>query len=487
MSGWVILVDHQKDMPNAETPHKVISAKDYLARPQLFENQRPKIINLSRRYDYQTRGYYCSLLAEARGHRVLPTVEAILELSGEALYRHALPELEESLDQAAARLPSVTSEPFSLLVCFGRVADPAFERFGRLAFDWFRAPAFEVQIKADGRKLTIVKLRQKSIHQLTPQQREFFSAALHAHTRREWKSPKNRSVPDWSIAVLHDPDAALPPSGPDTLKHFARVAEKMGVEVEPIVKRDLARLAEFDALFIRETTSIDDHTYRFARRAQQEGMPVIDDPISMIRCTNKVYLHEVMTKAAVPTPKTLLLSMGEDLARAADELGFPVVLKAPDSSFSRGVHKAESQEALQILAKRLFKDTDMLLAQEFMPTTFDWRVGVLAGRPIFTARYKMARGHWQIVRHRPDGKVIEGGAQAVAVEDAPAAVVETAVKAAGLIGDGLYGVDNKETDGGVAVIEINDNPDIHHGWEDEIAKDAVWRALVTWFVERLEA
>jgi glutathione synthase/RimK-type ligase-like ATP-grasp enzyme len=207
----------------------------------------------------------------------------------------------------------------------------------------------------------------------------------------------------------------------------------------------------------------------------------------MIRCTNKVYLHEVMTKAGVPTPKTLLLSAGDDLARAADELGFPVVLKAPDSSFSRGVHKAETLEALQTLAKRLFKDTDMLLAQEFMPTTFDWRVGVLDGRPIFASRYKMARGHWQIVRHRPDGRVTEGGSQAVAVEDAPAAVVEAAVKAAGLIGDGLYGVDIKEIDGGVAVIEINDNPDIHHGWEDEIAKDAVWRALVTWFVTRLEA
>jgi glutathione synthase/RimK-type ligase-like ATP-grasp enzyme len=79
-----------------------------------------------------------------------------------------------------------------------------------------------------------------------------------------------------------------------SIKHFARIAEKMSVDVEPITKRQLAELAEFDGLFIRETTSIDNHTYRFARRAWQEGMPVIDDPISMIRCTNKVFLMELL-------------------------------------------------------------------------------------------------------------------------------------------------------------------------------------------------
>ena len=36
MTGWVVLVDHARDFPNAETPHKVITTRDYLARPKLF-------------------------------------------------------------------------------------------------------------------------------------------------------------------------------------------------------------------------------------------------------------------------------------------------------------------------------------------------------------------------------------------------------------------------------------------------------------------
>jgi glutathione synthase/RimK-type ligase-like ATP-grasp enzyme len=31
-------------------------------------------------------------------------------------------------------------------------------------------------------------------------------------------------------------------------------------------------------------------------------MPVIDDPVSMIRCTNKVYLDELMAANGIPVP-----------------------------------------------------------------------------------------------------------------------------------------------------------------------------------------
>ena len=63
----------------------------------------------------------------------------------------------------------------------------------------------------------------------------------------------------------------------------------------------------------------------------------------------------------------------------------------------------------------------------------------------------------------------------------------TAVAAARCIGDGLYGVDLKETDDGVFVIEVNDNPNLDHGWEDSGEKDEVWIRLTQWFLERLDA
>lgn len=485
MTGWVILVDQPRDLPNAETPHKVITTSDYLARPRLFDLGRPKLVNLSRSYAYQSKGYYASLLAEARGHRIVPTVETMLELREAKLYEHALPELENELNRCARRAELEIEEELKLLVCFGIARDARFEGFGRLLFDWFRCPALEVSIEP-GKWLSIDRIRPRTVTRLANGEGEFFREALHRHTQREWRAPKARTVAKYDLAVLLDPNEKLPPSSVASIKHFARIAERHSVDVEPISRRQLAELAEYDGLFIRETTSIDNHTYRFARRAMQEGMPVIDDPISMIRCTNKVFLMELLGANAVPMPQTVMLAGMDDLPLAMDELGLPLVVKIPDGSFSRGVHKVSTPDEFRRIAAELFEETDLVLAQKFLPTEFDWRVGVLSGEPLFVCQYRMARGHWQIVKHGPNGASREGGFKTFDIDEAPPAVIDIALRAARPIGDGLYGVDLKQTDHGIVVMEVNDNPNLDHGVEDLVGKDEVWAKLLKWFIDRLE-
>ncbi|MCC6775490.1 MAG: RimK family protein [Hyphomicrobiales bacterium] len=485
MTGWVILVDQSKDLPNADTPHKVITTSEYLARPRLFDAGRPKLVNLARSYAYQSKGYYASLLAEARGHRVVPTVETMLELREAKLYEHALPELEDELNRCARRADFQPEGEIKLLVCFGIARDQRFESFGRLLFDWFRCPALEVTVEP-GQWLSIDRIRPRNITRLVNGEAAFFRESLHQHTKREWRDPKARTVAKYDLAVLYDPNEKMAPSSPASIKHMARIAERLSVDVEPITRKQLAELAEYDGLFIRETTSIDNHTYRFARRAWQEGMPVIDDPISMIRCTNKVFLMELLGQNQVATPPTVLLAESGDLPRAMDELGLPLVVKIPDGSFSRGVHKVSTADELRRVADELFEETDLLLAQKFLPTEFDWRVGVLAGEPLFVCQYRMARGHWQIVKHRPDGSAREGGFRTFELDQAPRDLIDIAVRAARPIGDGFYGVDVKETDHGFIVMEVNDNPNLEHGIEDQIGKDEIWTRLLKWFIERFE-
>jgi glutathione synthase/RimK-type ligase-like ATP-grasp enzyme len=485
MTGWVILVDQPKDLPNAETPHKVITTSEYLARPRLFDMGRPKLVNLARSYAYQSKGYYASLLAEARGHRVVPTVETMLELREAKLYEHALPDLEDELNRCARRADLQPEGELKLLICFGIARDARFESFGRLLFDWFRCPALEVIVEP-GTWLSIERIRPRNINRLANGEGEFLRESLHQHTKRDWRNPKARAVSKYDLAVLYDPNEKMPPSSPASIKHFARIAEKLSVDIEPITKRQLAELAEYDGLLIRETTSIDNHTYRFARRAWQEGMPVIDDPISMIRCTNKVFLMELLGSNQVPTPPTVILQEGGDLAKAMDELGLPMVVKIPDGSFSRGVHKVSTPEELRRITDELFEETDLVLAQKFLPTEFDWRVGVLAGEPLFVCQYRMARGHWQVVKYRADGSSHEGGFRAFDVSQAPPEVIDIAVRAARPIGDGFYGVDLKQTDRGIVVMEVNDNPNLEHGIEDQVGKDEIWVRLLKWFTERFE-
>ena len=483
--SWVIITGKQTDLSQVDTPHKIITNRDYLTHPGLFRGQRPKIINLSNRYDYQSRGYYASLLAGSRGHRVIPSVETMIDLSEPKLYENALPELEQALNRCRKDLGGTFPEKVTIF--FGIGPSKAWERFSKLLFDWFRAPALEVTIKDAADWASIRKIGLHSLLRMTPAEKTRFLTCLQSYTGREWRDSRARTPARYAFATLVDPNEELPPSSISSLRHWSRIAEKMGVEVEPIGRKDLPKLANYDALFIRETTSISNHTYRFARRAEQEGMPVIDDPLSMIRCTNKVYLHELMSHNQVAMPQTVMIAGPSDFQLAADTLGFPLVLKIPDSSFSRGVKKVSGFEELKTLAGQWMEDSDLLIAQRFIPTAFDWRIGVLGGQPLFAVQYLMAKQHWQIVNHKANGKPEEGGFKSFTLKQAPAAVVDTAVRAARCIGDGLYGVDIKETDEGIFVIEVNDNPNLDHGCEDSGEKDEVWVRLTQWFLDRLEA
>ena len=143
----------------------------------------------------------------------------------------------------------------------------------------------------------------------------------------------------------------------------------------------------------------------------------------------------------------MILDRG-NLKAIGSQLGFPMVLKMPDSSFSRGVFKVSDEAELKARASKLLEDSDLILAQEYVPTQFDWRVGVLNREPLYVCQYFMPKNHWQIVKHEPNGKIREGTFKTHSIEQAPREVTELGCRAASLIGDGLYGVDIKQTDGG---------------------------------------
>jgi glutathione synthase/RimK-type ligase-like ATP-grasp enzyme len=117
--------------------------------------------------------------------------------------------------------------------------------------------------------------------------------------------------------MLQDPAEAMPPSNKKALKHFIEAGKELGIEVDPVTRNDFARLAEYDGLFIRETTALDNHTYRFANKAEKEDMVVIDDPVSILRCTNKIYLHDLLKPQAAhaahrdPVPRRCRRSLAE--------------------------------------------------------------------------------------------------------------------------------------------------------------------------------
>ena len=209
--------------------------------------------------------------------------------------------------------------------------------------------------------------------------------------------------------------------------------------------------------------------------------------MSILRCTNKIYLADLLKTHKIPTPKTVIINQPshDALMKLEQEIGFPMVLKIPDGSFSRGVIKVENPTELMEQSKVLLKESVMLLAQEYMYTQYDWRIGILNNRPLFACRYYMVDDHWQIYKHESQ-ETQSGGFETLPTFEAPKAVIDIAMKAAKLIGNGFYGVDIKRSGHRVVVIEVNDNPSIDSDVEDKYLGEELYTEIMKDFLQRME-
>jgi glutathione synthase/RimK-type ligase-like ATP-grasp enzyme/gamma-glutamyl:cysteine ligase YbdK (ATP-grasp superfamily) len=507
-------------------PASIVEADRYLEGGEEMADPRATVVNLCRSTRYGSRGYYVSLLADARKQQVLPTVDtsqglqepygrfralqeagvatidaAEMRVRGRELdvpHAEPSPPAADAEDDPPVRFPvplvrangegcrpARAGEYVETLVYLGSCADPRFQRAALAVFREWPAPVLKLQLVHEDEEWKVTQVAAVPPHHLSDEERASLVAALGDEQRvlrRGREAP--RETVRASIAVLVEPGDPFSPSSPETIDRLERVAARMNVHVARIGLGDMRKLPEYDALFIRALTGVSEPAFQFALRAESLDMPVVDDPQSIIRCGNKVFLEELLRREGIPTPRTLIVTRTTRWS-AVEALGLPFVIKLPDGSFSAAVHKITGRDEFRRRSKEMFDKSPLLIAQEFLPTDFDWRVTVLGGRLLFAARYYMARGHWQI-RTEVKGTERYGKVQAVPREDAPADVVETALRAAALIGDGLYGVDLKETERGPVVIEINDNPNIDVGYEDAEDGNAVYEDLVSYFVHRIE-
>ena len=481
----LIIIDDLTDWQPYHPSQSIISASDYI---QQAGKHRAPIINLCGDLSYLSTGYYVSLLAEARGQRALPSVSAINDLANLSHYQLFLSDSSKLLNRFVAQHQPNEPKRVRLLLCFGRTAYPELEDLARHIFETYPCPVLEVEFAFEGR-WHLNAIRNRSLSDLNDQEQTLFGESLEYFSKRVWRKARSRKEYRYDLAILHDPNERIPTSDKKALQKFIRAAKEYGIEAELITAADFGRLLEFDALFIRETTRINHYTYHFAKKAEANGLVVIDHPDSILRCANKVFLNEMLQKNKIPQPETELLVMGNDIDYAAigERFGYPVVLKIPDGSFSIGVEKARNADEFRKVAEDLFKTSTILLVQEFLPTDFDWRIGVLNNRVIYACKYFMARNHWQIYNHASESSKGKTGSFAcLGVHQVPKDVIRVALQATRLVGDGLYGVDIKESSKGPVIIEINDNPSIDSGVEDEYLGDELYRIIMSDFLRRIE-
>ncbi|NLD57192.1 MAG: ATP-grasp domain-containing protein, partial [Methanomicrobiales archaeon] len=209
--------------------------------------------------------------------------------------------------------------------------------------------------------------------------------------------------------------------------------------------------------------------YVVARMAAFHNIPVIDDPASIRICSDKVNMYSHLIRHNIAIPRTVFITK-KDLtpdcaSRLFSTLGTPLILKEPSTSFSCRVEKVADPETFYQVARRFNRLSDWIVVQQYVESTYDWRVGVLGGKLLYVCKYTIPPETFKI-QASVNGHIVYCGVESVPEGSVPPGVISLGLEAARAIGNGLYGVDIKNSNGDACVIEVNDNPSIESGEDD---------------------
>ncbi|MDY1590557.1 MAG: RimK family alpha-L-glutamate ligase [Methanofastidiosum sp.] len=264
-----------------------------------------------------------------------------------------------------------------------------------------------------------------------------------------------------------------------SLIKFREEAEKLGHYAYFIFPTEIKKISGLDALFIRARTDSMNISYVAARIAELKGIPVIDDPNSIRICSDKVNMYLHLMQRDVPMPRTVFMKKGEVTLENLEEVfkmfNPPIILKEPSTSFSARVERVYTKEEFIKVSRRFIKLSDWVVVQEFVDSKFDWRIGVLNGELLYACKYIIPNETFKI-QASVNGHLVYCDVVSVPKEEVPQEIIDLGIRAGNAIGNGLYGVDIKESNGALYVIEVNDNPSLDGG-EDRLYPDIYERII----------
>ena len=289
------------------------------------------------------------------------------------------------------------------------------------------------------------------------------------------------------IAILIDSDDKHSPSDTLALKKFEQAAIKCGLTPYFIMAKDIEELKKFNALFIRCMTAESHYSMDFVKKAKELNIISLDNENTILYGSNKANYYKHMMNLSVldlnkiKIPKTYNLAEYLLIPFDCYTLKFPIICKSPNGFFCENVKKIENRKELN----EIFNNDPYMLLQEYIPTSYDWRIGILNNKPLFACKYWMAKDHWQIAKHENDS-IIWGDVECIDLKYAPQGVIDLAIASTKVIGEtGLFGVDIKDYNGQYYLIEVNDNPNIEAGFEDQFLGDKIYLDIMQWYASEL--
>ncbi len=214
-------------------------------------------------------------------------------------------------------------------------------------------------------------------------------------------------------------------------------------------------LEKFDAIIPRIAANMTRYGTAIVRQLEMQGIYSVSSSIAINRSRDKLRTMQVLARAGVGIPKTVVSRNSTDIDDLIEKIGgTPVIIKLARGTHGNGVVLAESKKAAKSVLQAFYlsneEGTNVLL-QEFIKESAgtDIRAFVVGSRVVATMQRQSLDDDFRSNLHKGG----EGTAIKLTEEER-----KVAIKAAKALGLSVAGVDMMRSERGPLILEVNASP-----------------------------
>ena len=253
-------------------------------------------------------------------------------------------------------------------------------------------------------------------------------------------------------------------------KRLVEVARERGHEVDvirysecyasieknnPTVSYRGEDLGGYDAVIPRIASYMTRYGTAIVRQLEMKGVYTLSSSIAIARSRDKLRSMQLLAKAGVGIPKTVVSRNSADIDDLIEKIGgTPVIIKLARGTHGNGVVLAETKKAAKSVLQAFYlqnEDGTNILLQEFVKESAgtDIRAFVVGGRVVASMKRQSLDDDFRSNLHKGG----EGTSIKLTEEER-----KTAVRAAKAMGLNVAGVDLMRSERGPLVLEVNASP-----------------------------
>jgi ribosomal protein S6--L-glutamate ligase len=223
----------------------------------------------------------------------------------------------------------------------------------------------------------------------------------------------------------------------------------------PAVLSNGEELKGFDVIIPRIASSWTRYGSAIVRQFEMQGIYTLTSSIALVRSRDKLRSMQLLARAGVGIPKTVVTRSAADAEDLIDQLGgAPVIIKLARGTHGNGVVLAETKKAAKSVLQAFYvmnEDGTNILLQEFIKESagIDIRAFVVGGKVVASMKRQSLDDDFRSNLHQG------GTGVPIKLTDEER---KTAIKAAKAMGLNVCGVDMMRSDRGPLVLEVNASP-----------------------------